>query len=147
MPPPPRTSRRFRRAAMPTPCEAAFRFYEQALGGRITAMMTFGDGPMAEQTPTEPRGQIMHALLVVGDNVLMGSDALGSTTRECRGFRSRSMSMSRKKPTAPSAGRGWHGHDANSGDVLGTPIQRAGGPLRHAVDGQLRKAGVTARRA
>src|SRR5438309_188484 len=30
-------------------CEAAFRFYEQALGGKIVAMMTFADTPMATQ--------------------------------------------------------------------------------------------------
>jgi PhnB protein len=70
-------------------CEAAFRLYEQALGGEIAAMMTFGDGPMAEQTPAELRGQIMHAPPVVGDNVLTGFDAPGSAARKCRGFRSR----------------------------------------------------------
>ena len=32
-------------------CEAAFRFYEQALGGKIVAMMTYADTPMAEQSP------------------------------------------------------------------------------------------------
>jgi PhnB protein len=37
-------------------CEAAFRFYKQALGGKIVATMTFGDSPIAEQTPAELRG-------------------------------------------------------------------------------------------
>jgi PhnB protein len=67
-------------------CEAAFRFYEQALGGKIVAMMTFGDSPMAEQTPAELRGQIMHARLVVGDTVLMGSDAPGERYEKMQGF-------------------------------------------------------------
>jgi PhnB protein len=67
-------------------CEAAFRFYEQALGGKIVAMTTFGDSPMAEQSPAELRGQIMHARLVVGDTVLMGSDAPGERYEKMQGF-------------------------------------------------------------
>jgi len=31
-------------------CEAAFKFYEKVLGGKIEAMMTYGSSPMAEQT-------------------------------------------------------------------------------------------------
>ena len=67
-------------------CEAAFRFYEQALRGTIVAMMTFGDGPMAEQTAAEQRGKIMHARLVVGDAVLMGSDAPAGHYEKMKGF-------------------------------------------------------------
>ncbi len=44
-------------------CEAAFKFYEQCLGGKIDAMMTFGDSPMAEQTPPEKLDKIIHASL------------------------------------------------------------------------------------
>ena len=36
-------------------CEAAFRFYEKVLGGKIEAMMTFGGSPMAGQTPSGRR--------------------------------------------------------------------------------------------
>jgi PhnB protein len=67
-------------------CEAAFRFYEQALGGTIVAIMTFGESPMSEQTPAELRGQIMHARLIVGDTVLMGSDAPGERYEKMKGF-------------------------------------------------------------
>jgi PhnB protein len=56
-------------------CEAAFRFYEQALGGKVEAMMTYADSPMADQTPPEMRGKIMHARLLLGGSVLMGSDS------------------------------------------------------------------------
>ena len=76
-------------------CEAAFRFYEQALGGKIAAMMTFGDGPMAEQTPSERRGKIMHARLVVGDAVLMGSDAPAEHYEKMTGF---SVTLSLDEP-------------------------------------------------
>ena len=58
-------------------CAAAFKFYEQCLGGKITSMMTYGDSPMAEQASSESRGQIMHVALTVGDVVLMGSDEIG----------------------------------------------------------------------
>jgi PhnB protein len=55
-------------------CEAAFKFYEQCLGGKLIAMMTYGETPAAEHTSPESRGRIIHARLLVGDAVLMGSD-------------------------------------------------------------------------
>ncbi|MGE0257636.1 MAG: VOC family protein [Alphaproteobacteria bacterium] len=67
-------------------CETAFRFYEQGLGGKIVAMMTYADTPMAEQTPPEMRGRIVHARLVVGDTVLMGSDAPSGRYEKMQGF-------------------------------------------------------------
>jgi PhnB protein len=56
-------------------CEAAFKFYEKALGGKIHAMLTYGETPMANQMPAEWRGKIVHAQMTVGATVLMGSDA------------------------------------------------------------------------
>jgi PhnB protein len=56
-------------------CEAAFKFYEKVLGGKIEAMMTFGGSSMEDRAPAEWRDKIMHARLTVGANVLMGSDA------------------------------------------------------------------------
>jgi PhnB protein len=56
-------------------CEAAFKFYERCLDGKIVAMMTYGGSPMEGQTPAEWRNKIMHARLMVGDEVLMGPDA------------------------------------------------------------------------
>ena len=55
-------------------CEAAFTFYEKVLGGKIVAMMRFGETPAAEFVPAEHRNGIMHAALLVGDQTLMGSD-------------------------------------------------------------------------
>jgi PhnB protein len=55
-------------------CEAAFKFYEKSLGGKSSMMMTYGESPMSEQVPPDWRGKIMHARMIVGDNVLMGSD-------------------------------------------------------------------------
>jgi PhnB protein len=56
-------------------CETAFKFYERVLGGKIEAMMTYGNSPMADQTPAEWRNKIMHTRLTIGGELLMGSDA------------------------------------------------------------------------
>ena len=56
-------------------CEAAFKFYEQILGGKITFSMTWGEMPGADQFPAESHKLIMHTTLSVGDEVLMGADA------------------------------------------------------------------------
>jgi PhnB protein len=56
-------------------CEAAFRFYQQCLGGNIQTMMSWGDSPMADQVPPEWRDKIIHATLVVGETALLGADA------------------------------------------------------------------------
>ncbi len=56
-------------------CEAAFKFYERCLGGKIQVLMTYGDSPAAAQTPPQLRGKIIHARLSVGAFLLMGSDA------------------------------------------------------------------------
>lgn len=56
-------------------CEAAFRFYEQVLGGQLTALMRFGEMPPGDWEPgPELRDQVMHAYLQLGDFALMGSD-------------------------------------------------------------------------
>ena len=67
-------------------CKEAFEFYQKALGGEITYMSTYGESPMAEQTPPEQLDRIMHARLIVGDAVLMGSDAPPQFFSQPQGF-------------------------------------------------------------
>jgi len=67
-------------------CEVAFKFYEQCLGGKIELMMRHGDSPMAEQVPSEWRNKIVHARLIIGEKVLMGSDAPREHYEETKGF-------------------------------------------------------------
>ena len=67
-------------------CEAAFRFYESVLGGKIAFMMRWSESPMAEQSDPATRNQIMHARLVIGDQVLMGSDGGGQCHQPMAGF-------------------------------------------------------------
>lgn len=55
-------------------CKDAFQFYEQYLGGRITMMMTHGDGPNAAALSPEQKGAVLHARMDLGNTVLMGAD-------------------------------------------------------------------------
>jgi PhnB protein len=67
-------------------CEAAFKFYEQCLGGKIVAMMSYGESPMGKQTPPEQSDLIMHVQLTAGDVNLMGSDSPPEYFEKPQGF-------------------------------------------------------------
>jgi PhnB protein len=67
-------------------CEAAFRFYERALGGKIVNMLTYGNSPSAEQVPPEWRDKIVHANFAVGETVLAGADVLPAQYVKPQGF-------------------------------------------------------------
>ncbi len=72
-------------------CEAAFRFYEQALGGQIVFMEKHRGSPAEAQVPAEWQDKVLHARLVAGGNVLMGSDAPPDRAQKPQGF---SLSLS-----------------------------------------------------
>lgn len=70
-------------------CEAAFKFYEQCLGGKITMMMTHGESPespMADPVPPEWHNKILHVCLELGDRLLMGSDSSPGHFEAPQGF-------------------------------------------------------------
>jgi PhnB protein len=67
-------------------CEAAFKFYEQYLGGKIVIMLTWASSPMASQAPPGCSDKILHATLAIGDNVLAGADALPGQYEQPKGF-------------------------------------------------------------
>jgi PhnB protein len=67
-------------------CEAAFRFYEASLGGKIEVMLSHTGTPAAEHVPREWRSKILHAQLVLGDTILLGSDAPPDRYKEPKGF-------------------------------------------------------------
>ena len=77
-------------------CEAAFRFYEKALGGKIVALMTYGDTPMKDQSPAEWHRKIAHARLTIGDEVLMGGDAPPGMFEPTKGM---TVTLSLDEPT------------------------------------------------
>jgi PhnB protein len=66
-------------------CEEAFKFYARCLGGKMI-MMRYGESPAAKQVPSDWQNKIIHARLTVGDQVLMGSDAVPDRFRTPQGF-------------------------------------------------------------
>jgi len=67
-------------------CEAAFKFYEKALGGKIAMMMTYQDSPLGEQMPANWSDKILHATFVWGGHVLQGADAPPGQYQKPQGF-------------------------------------------------------------
>jgi len=67
-------------------CEAASKFYDRALGGKIVGMLTYGNSPMAEQVAPEWRGKIIHATLNVGENAFSGADVVPEQYEKPQGF-------------------------------------------------------------
>ena len=67
-------------------CEAAFKFYAELLGGKILAMMTHAGTPAENQVPPEWREKIIHARMVIGEQLLMGSDAPPGHFHQPQGF-------------------------------------------------------------
>ena len=67
-------------------CEAAFKFYEKSLRGKITFMMTHEGTPAESQVPAAWRSKILHATLNVGDQILQGADAPPGHYQKPQGF-------------------------------------------------------------
>jgi PhnB protein len=76
-------------------CEAAFKFYEQALGGKIQYVKTYAESPMGEKMPPEWRKKVIHAALKIADLLVMGSDAPPDHYRKPQGV---TMSISVADP-------------------------------------------------
>lgn len=68
-------------------CKEAFEFYKRVLNGEIVAMFTHAGTPAAEHVSAEWQDKIMHARLVAGDVVLMGSDSPPEYFEEPKGLR------------------------------------------------------------
>jgi PhnB protein len=62
-------------------CEAAFKFYEQCLGGKIAFMMKYGDSPAAGEVASDWREKILHATIMIGNHALTGADAPGAYSK------------------------------------------------------------------
>jgi PhnB protein len=66
-------------------CEAAFKFYELCLGGKIDFMLTYRNSPMADKFPPEWGDKILHSTLTVDGNVLQGADSPPGQEGEMKG--------------------------------------------------------------
>ena len=67
-------------------CEAAFKFYERCLNGKIVAMMPHAGTPAEQHVPAEWRNKIIHARLAFGDQILMASDVPPDQYEKPKGF-------------------------------------------------------------
>src|SRR5690349_9559892 len=56
-------------------CEAAFKYYEKHLGGKVDMMMRYADAPPDTPVPQEHKNFVMHAHMTIGDAFIMGADA------------------------------------------------------------------------
>lgn len=54
----------------------AFEFYAKVLRGKIVMMLKNGETPMRDEMPADAHDRIAHTRLVIGDQVLMASDAM-----------------------------------------------------------------------
>jgi PhnB protein len=107
-------------------CEAAFKFYEQSLRGKITAMMTHAGTPAEEHTPKEWLNKIIHARMNVGDSVLMGSDSPSDRYKTPQGFY---VSLQIKEP--PEADRIFAA--LSEGGTVHMPIQKTFWAIRFGM--------------
>ncbi len=67
-------------------CEAAFRFYEKCLRGKISFMMTYENSSLASQVSPDWRRKIFHATFTLGDFLLSGADPMPEQYRKPQGF-------------------------------------------------------------
>ena len=67
-------------------CEAAFKFYEKAIGAKIEVLMVHEGSPAAEHTPPEWQKKIIHAKISIDGEVLMASDAPPGHFHQPQGF-------------------------------------------------------------
>lgn len=70
----------------PGTCEDAMKTYAKVLGGDIVAMMAYADMPVDSSAPDELKKKIAHARLVIGENILMASDAPPDHYRPTQGM-------------------------------------------------------------
>jgi len=67
-------------------CEAAFKFYEKVLGGKIELLLRNSEGPPEMESPPERKDKIMHARMSIDGEVIMASDAPPSHYQKAQGF-------------------------------------------------------------
>lgn len=62
--------------------EEVFNYYKKVFRGDFTSLLRFGDMPGGEKMSPADRTKILHVALPIGDNVLMGTDALDSMNQK-----------------------------------------------------------------
>jgi PhnB protein len=77
-------------------CEAAFKLYEQVLGGQLGDIFRYAGTPLAHQVPTDWQDKVMHGSVTIGGQVLMGGDVAPDRYEAPMGF---SLSIQLKDAT------------------------------------------------
>jgi PhnB protein len=67
-------------------CEAAFAFYEKALGGTAGPIFRYAGTPLVDQVPADWHDKVMHASITIGNQVLMGADVAPDRYKAPSGF-------------------------------------------------------------
>jgi PhnB protein len=67
-------------------CEAAFRFYETCLNGKIEFMLRWSESPMAKDAPPGWEQKIIHARVVIDNVPLLGADGQPGDYEPLQGF-------------------------------------------------------------
>ena len=67
-------------------CEAAFRYYEQHLGGGVGTLFRFADSPMEKDVPPDWGDKVMHGSIVIGGMEIAGADAAPPSYERPVGF-------------------------------------------------------------
>lgn len=76
-------------------CAEAFKFYEQALGAKIEAIMPFTGSPASDTVPADWSDKVLHASMVIGETRVMASDAPPGHYQQPQGI---SVSLSLQDP-------------------------------------------------
>jgi len=98
-------------------CAEAFRFYETALGGKIVDMLPHSGTPMSADVPADWQDKIMHAMIRIGDSVLMASDIPPAHFKPAQG-----ISVSLHLKTAEEAERAFAA--LSEGGTVTMPIEK-----------------------
>jgi len=76
-------------------CEAAFKYYEKELGGKVEMMLRYENAPPEMPVPPGHKKLIMHGRISIGGAVVMGSDSPPERFQKPQGF---SVSLSIPDP-------------------------------------------------
>jgi len=76
-------------------CEEALNLYAKVLGGKIENILPFEGSPAAESVPAEFRKRVLHAMMRIGDQMLMASDCPPGKYEKPGGF---SVNITAKTP-------------------------------------------------
>jgi uncharacterized glyoxalase superfamily protein PhnB len=60
-------------------CEEAFRFYEKNLGGKIKAIMRYGEQPDPKNAPPGTENFVLYINMTIGETELMGERCSAGT--------------------------------------------------------------------